>query len=97
MRGAHNVISAVSLPTSVPEDIVHDMNMKFRMQLRDALNKFINDNSLVWNRTQSTTSKRLFLESLQEQMNLTMVEPNYVLQVEDEVSADEEVLSVGEQ
>ena len=73
------------------------MNMKFGTQLRDALNKFMNDNSLVWNRTQSTTSKRLSLESLQEQMNLMMVEPNYVLQVENEVSADEEVLSVGEQ
>ena len=94
-RGAHNVISAVSLPTSVPEDIIHDMNMKFGTQLREALNKFMNDSRSVRNRTQSTTSKRLSLESLRERMNLTMVKPNYLL--EDEVNADEEVLSVGEQ
>ncbi|KAF8630587.1 hypothetical protein AX17_005399 [Amanita inopinata Kibby_2008] len=69
-RGTHSTISACSLPTWLPEEIVHDMNMTFGSQLRQQLIQFMSDSKSMRNRAQSATSTRLSLDSLEDSRDL---------------------------
>ena len=63
-RGAHNSISACSLPTSLPDDIIDAMNMMFGQQLRTQLVRFMASNVMRL-RSQTATSGRLSIDTIE--------------------------------
>lgn len=69
-RGAHNVVSACSLPIGLPPDIVNHMNMTFGGQLRQQIIRFMAESRTMRNRAESITSDRLSLASLEDQRQL---------------------------
>lgn len=62
-RGSHNSVSACTLPTWLPGDIVDRMNMFFGGQLRRELIELITNPNLSRKRAQSTGSQRLSSDS----------------------------------
>lgn len=64
-RGSHSMIYGCSLLVWLPGDIVHAMNMEFGGQLRWQLVQFLSDSKLMKNHTQSSSSYRLSMETLE--------------------------------
>jgi hypothetical protein len=73
VRGSHTKISACTLPTWLPEDIVNSMNMIFGSQLRGELSELIERKSVVRNRCLSSESQRLSINSNGPDDNANMV------------------------
>lgn len=69
-RGTHNMISACSLPTCLPDNIVDHMNMTFGSLLRHQIIQFMDDSRTMRNRAESRTSYRLSIDSLEDRRQL---------------------------
>jgi hypothetical protein len=68
VRGSHNTVTACSLPTWLPADIVDAMNKYFGSLLRQELVKLMGSSELFRSRTQSTGSQRLSVDSSEGQV-----------------------------
>lgn len=75
IRGFHNTVSACTLPTWLPKEIVDSMNHAFGGKLREELVKLIHRPELLHSRTHSTGSERLSLDSNQHHDNQVAVAP----------------------
>ena len=64
VSGSHNTVTACTLPTWLPGDIVDSMNEFFGAQLRRELVEVMTRSELMRGRAQSTGSQRLSLDSV---------------------------------
>jgi hypothetical protein len=64
MRGSHSAFTACALPVWLPDNFVKHMNTVFGSQLRRNLIEILSCLEVGRNRTQSTGSDRLSLDSL---------------------------------
>ena len=63
-RGSHEFLSACTLPKWVPESVATPAIVYYGSRLREALEDLIASSKVVRNRTKSTQSSRLSLDSL---------------------------------
>lgn len=64
VRGSHSTVSACTLPTWLPENVVNRMNTVFGQRLRKELVTLLTLPELIWNRAESTGLQRLSLDSV---------------------------------
>ena len=64
-RGSHEFLSACTLPKWVPESVATPAIVYYGSRLREALEDLMASSKVVHNRTKSTQSSRLFLDSLE--------------------------------
>ena len=62
-QASHSTLTACTLPTWTPEDIVKEMNTFFGSMLRSELVKLMGESSRLRNQAHSTNSQRLSLDS----------------------------------
>ena len=89
VRGAHGTVSACTLPPWIPEQVVDLMNMHFGDLLRKELGKLMAQ-TVHRNRTRSTGSERLSLDSTRSESVQDMPNPDYYGE-ELEIDSDEKV------
>ena len=64
-RGSHEFLSACTLPKWVPEPVATHVIAYYGSRLREALEDLMASSKVVCNRTKSTQSSRLSLDSLE--------------------------------